>query len=372
MKRHVGPGSQSDKETPESGSRATAYGSAIHDVLKHVEDGDDDDTAIQKAWTVWHHLLDPPDLRLLRDDLETYRRRDFPNTRAVAVEDEFRVPLFKYKGEQIYFRFKLDRLYERVDAPGTFIHIDYKSSRWAKSEAEVHEDLQLWAYNFGIHEYFAECDRLIQVYDQLRYGQIPTRKTEEQREQMREWLIREITTVLEDESWQKDGLLDYRFNEWCPWCPILESCGVVKDLTDYAATRIAVLAPQEKVGRRIEVQLDPTRLEEYAAELDKVRVAMRVMERYSDSVKDVIRDLPYEQMDALGYDLRERTNTSFPPDVAERLLEEIGPASFFQSIKVTKTRLESVLGEDPDLLERALALGVKEAGTPSLVRRKAA
>jgi hypothetical protein len=86
MRRHTGQGTQSDDRTPEAGSWATVYGSAIHEAIAATEDGYDDEAAIKQTWKVYGSKLMPSDLDLLRRDLETYHSRDFPNTRTVASE----------------------------------------------------------------------------------------------------------------------------------------------------------------------------------------------------------------------------------------------------------------------------------------------
>lgn len=370
MRRHSGKGAQDDTRTPEGSNQGAQYGSAIHEAIAAVEEGYPHEKAIQIAWDKYGRKLRPSDLALLNEDLITYHARDFPNTRTISSEEDLRVPLLVHDGRQVYFRFKLDRLYERVDAPGTYIHVDYKSSRWARSEQEVHEDLQMWAYNFAIHEYFPECERLIQVYDQLRYGQFQTRKNDVQRAQMRNWLEINVRAILDDEDVRDDGLLRPSFNKWCPWCPVMESCDVVGQLTDYAATRIDALAPTVKEGRRKVTKVEPGKLEEYTAEFDKVRTAIAVLERFQSTVKDeLLRELPDEELAALGYELAERSNTVFEPDAVERLYEALGP-EFFSVAKITKSKLEAALKEDPDLLEWALEQGTKVAGTAVLQRMK--
>ncbi len=371
MRRHTGRGEQSDDRTPESVSYPTSYGSAIHDCIRWVEDGYSDDDAITKAFERYGHVLDPSDQDQLRKDLAVYRARDFPNMRTVASEDEFRMPLdlFTPDGRRVYFRFKVDRLYERLDQPGTFVHIDYKSSRHPKTQQEIHEDLQLWAYNTGLHYAHPEIDHLEQVYDQLRFGQLPTRKSDEQREQMREWLTREAEIVLADEDWQDDGLLPYRFNEWCPWCPILESCGVVGDLTDYAMTRIAALAPEEKQGRKTVLNLDRSRVSEYTDELDKVKTARNVLKRFDESVRGLLRDMPAVARAEAGYELRTRGATRFTPRAAEALHERLGNR-FYDVVSLTKSGLESHLVEDPDLLQWALDLAEQGDGAEMVVPRR--
>lgn len=367
MRRHTGVGLQSDAETPEAGSYATFYGSAIHRVIEEVEQGANDADALQAAWGQYGHALDPEDLDLLRADLEVYRARDAAGVRTIAVEDEFRVPLFKHKGEQIWFRFKLDRLYERLDAPGNFIHVDYKSSKHAKSEAEVHKDKQLWAYNFGIHEFWPEVERLNQLYDQLRYGQVPTSKNAEQREQMREWLIRSTTAVLNDEDWQDDGLLPPRKNDWCAWCPIMESCPIIGQLTEFALLEIETLAPTEKEGRKTVLNLDESLLPEYVERLEDAKQAIRVLERFRDEVNSLIKRMPEDERLDLGYKLRGRKARIYTPAHLRELHEALG-SSFYDLVSVTKSSLESNLADDPETLAWALDLALEVAGAESVIK----
>jgi hypothetical protein len=367
MKRHTGIGLQSDDETPEAGSYATFYGSAIHQVIEEVEDGANDDDALQAAFDRYGHALGPADLDMLRDDLSVYRTRDPAGVRTIANEDDFRVPLFKHDGRQIYFRFRLDRLYERLDAPGHFIHVDYKSSRWPKSEEEVHKDKQLWAYNFGIYEFFPEVERLVQLYDQLRYGQVPTSKNGDQREQMREWLIRGATAVLKDEDWQGDGLLEPRKNQWCAWCPIMESCPIIDALTEFALLEIDTLAPTVKEGRKKVINLDPSLMPEYLDRLEDAKRAIGVLERYRDSVNALLKRMPdHERLD-LGYKLRGRKNRVWTAEHKQALHQALGD-EFYELVGVTKSGLESILADDAGTLAWALDMALETAGAESIVK----
>lgn len=367
MRRHTGIGLQSDAETPESGSYATFYGSAIHKVIQAVEDGSNDGDALQTAWDEYGHALDPGDLDMLRTDLRTYRSRDAGRVKTIANEDEYRVPLGKIEGRDVSFRFKLDRLYERLDAPGHFIHVDYKSSRHAKSEAEVHADKQLWAYNFGIHEFFPEVERLVQLYDQLRYGQVPTSKNDQQREQMREWLIRGASAVMRDESWQGDDLLEPRKNEWCAWCPITESCPVIAQLTEFALLEIETLAPTYKEGRKTLIELHESMMPEYIERFEEAKQAIRILERFRDSVAGLVKKMPEEDRLDLGYKLRGRKASVFTAGHLREIHDAVG-SEFYELVSVTKSSLESNLADDPETLAWALDLALETAGAESLVK----
>lgn len=353
LRRHVGNGEQDPRaRTPEAGSRAAAYGSAVHDAIAAIEEGHDDAAAAQLAWDRWGHWLLPDDLKLLGDDLENFHRRDVENVRTVLAEGEIRAPLTLRDGKLAYFRARIDRLYERLDLPGHFVLVDYKSSRWARSEAEVREDLQLWAYDWLVWEYFAgEVTDLVCIYDQLRYGQIPVRKTDAQRAQMRDWLVAQMSSFFADDDYQDDGLLPPRYNQWCPWCPILESCPIVEQLSEFALTRIA--------GIRGEQPEDAAR---YAELYSTSKGAAKVIKRFVDSMNELVKELPQEDRAGLGFKITERRNSSFPVEALAQLRATLGEERFLELVSLPKTRLESL---DPELQQWALSL--MEPTTPTTV-----
>lgn len=367
-KRHTGEGQQNHAlRTPEAGSPATWYGSAIHDVIDAVADGLGDDAAIELAWSKWGAHLDPEDLTLLKEDLEKHHERDFENTRIVMAEDEIRVPLTEMPdGRPIWFRGRIDRLYERLDMPGQFIHVDYKSSKWLKTQAEVDSDPQLWAYNWSLTDFFPEIEDLEQWLDQLRGGMVSTRKSDEQRAEIREWLAlaaRNYFTEREQDL-QADGLPAPRFNQWCPWCSILESCEIVPNLTDWALTRIVELRPPELVqatreedGASILDETVITPLDEYMDRYDDVKTAIDVLTRFHESAKRLVHELPEQRREQLGFELRGRSNSIISVRARNALYETLGHDRFMELARVTQERLKSVL---TDKEQREWALGLVE------------
>lgn len=366
MRRHLPGGGQSDEATPEAGGYATDYGSAIHRAIEAFEDDPEITAAVQTAWNEWGHRLDPTDLLTLRADMDTYQARDITNTRTVLNEGEIKVPLMRWRGRQIFFRAKIDRLYERLDAPGVYVAVDYKSSRTPKSDQEVREDLQLWAYNWSLTEYFPEIIELHQIYDQLRYGQIPTRKTAEARKRIHEWLVVQATAILEDEDVRDDGLLRPKKNEWCAWCPVLESCAIIPFLTEYARVRIAALAPAEKVGRKTVLKIDQDRIEDYVGEFAEAKDAVKILTRYVESLAKLLKDMPATEREALGYRVREDKNRKWTPRALADLHTQLGER-FYDLVRVTKTGLEAELADEPELLSWALSEAEDTAGSSVLV-----
>jgi len=355
MKRHTEEG-----EPPEAAIEH-AYGSCIHDVFQAIEEnGLSDELAVQAAFDKWAWALEPDDLEQLKKDIQTYRERDFIGVRTLAVEQEFRVPLLQHEGRTIYFRFKLDRLYQRIDNASVFLHVDYKSSKHRKSEAEVHKDTQMWAYNWGIHSFFPECATLIQHYDQLRFGAITTRKSEEQREAVAEWLREQVRAILADESFQADGLLKPRFNQWCPYCPILGSCSVVDDLSDFARSEIAVLTPSKEDAAK--VGLDATPFETYVEKLSSVEDAEKALEEFRDRVRGIIKKLPTSERERMGFKLSSRNSDVFTPEAMRQMHELLGE-EFYLLVGITKKRLDELFDDDPRLGQVKALARKEETGT---------
>jgi hypothetical protein len=308
----------------------------------------------------------------MKDDLKTYHARDYTGVRPVAIEKRIEVPLFSVRGVTVTFNARLDRLYQRLDDPSKFVMVDYKSGRWRKPEEEIHEDPQFWAYNWAIHEFWPECEDLEQVYDQLRFGTTVTRKSDEQRQEIKDWLILNAVAILEDTDFQEDGLLRPTFNEWCPYCPIMESCKVVENLSDFSLTRIAKLAPPRKDGRKVVLDLDPSRFSDYVAELKKVDKARKVLDRFSESVKAALKELPDAEREAFGYRLTTRRNEIWTVEALQAVHRELGDLGFYSLISLSKSQLESYLSGDghKELLERLLAMRTKVEGS-SFVQEKA-
>lgn len=380
MKRHDEAG-----ESPESWSPANAYGSAIHEAIHLLDDGSTEQEAVQAAFAQFSQWLGPDDVQMLYDDLETYLQRDQHRVRTLVSERDYRFPLFEHPtAGQIYFRFRLDRLYQSLDDPNLLIHVDYKSSKWVKSKEDVHKDLQLWAYNVGIHEFIEdvypeiETPRVEQVYEQLRFGQEFTRKNDAQRQRMRTWLIAAITALIDDDE------LAPKFNEFCPWCPIKMDCPVVQhELTDWARARIAALMPREpklkKDGTPSKVlgppMLDPTRMAEYVELLPDVKRAEQVLKAFRDSVGEVLKDLPEDRRNEYrsreapnGYTTDHRDRKQFGPIGIRLAAEEMGE-DFWAAASLSAKAVRDIYGDDKEKIEEILRHQVEGSGFDVVIPR---
>lgn len=315
-------------EPPEAENESNAYGSAVHDAIAVVERSQcSDEAALDQIWIRWGRWLDPEDMRMLTDDLALYRERTQTGWRLLAAEKEMRVPLARLNGRQIYFRFRLDSLYQSLSNPAFFLHRDYKSSKWQRSQTEVDDDVQLWAYNWAIHEMYPECGHLVQEYDQLRFGVLRTGKSAGEREQVRKWLVRQVKAVLADDT------LEPKMNQWCPWCPIKMDCRVTHEAGDYWRARLNALG-----------DLDTDQIETYVDLLPEAQMARKLLESFEEELKAMLRQLPQGARRQLGYDVRERRGRRFDADALRDVHAMVGD-EFYQVASITKTALEQFYGK---------------------------
>lgn len=341
MRRHNALPDGRRDEPPESINWTTAYGSCVHEAVHLVtKEGLSNDAAIERVWPEFAAYLDPADLDLLREDLGALRADTPFGWELVASEAEMRVPLFVHGGRQIYFRFRLDQLWRRIDEPTVFMEKDFKSSRWRKTQAEVDADVKCWAYNWAAHELFPEMQSLIQVYCQLRFGDLTTSKNAEQRKQVKAWLIQTAKAVLADEK------LDPKLNQWCPYCALVNTCDVTKRAGSYWKERLAVLAPQVKDGRKTVTQLpEGDELERMVRETLPTMIQSRKhIEAVEKNLKELIGGMSSEKRAELGWRLADRRTNTFSPEGLRLIHEAIGD-NFYQVISLSKTAVDTVLGK---------------------------
>jgi hypothetical protein len=334
------PGERDDP--PENIDWRNAYGLAVHEALGHVERGLSHEEAVEAAVARYGIYLEPPDVSLLFEDLDVYERRRPLGVTLVGAELELRVPLYTEKdGRLIFFRGRVDVLQRMISNPGVFVHRDYKSSRWQRSEAEIHADPQLWAYSWLIHESYPECEQLVQVYDQLRYGETRTSKNAEQRAQIKRWLIAMARVVLSDDTCKP------KLNQWCAYCPITAVCREPRRATAYTRGMLAELAPLTQEGRKIKVEFagdgdTVANLIEY--ELPGMMMVRRHIEKVEQELKEAIRHMPAEERERLGWELRDRKVRTISPD-GLRALHSIMGDTFYDVANLPITRLEELFGK---------------------------
>jgi hypothetical protein len=362
MRRHA------QGDPPESWSPANAYGSAIHLCLRMLDDGHDEAQCAQAALAEFKQWLEPADLSHLYEDMGRYLEREMVGVRTLLNETEISIPLFDHPtAGPVWFRARIDRVYQSLDDPTVLFHKDFKSSKWPKSYEEVAKDVQLWAYNMAIAEWFVdlfpefepEQVQILQIYDQLNFGEIPTQKTPAQRAEIKRWLVQAITAIIDDEQARPT------FNEWCPWCPLKLDCPVVQyELTEWARTRIAALMPREErhnkdgsVSKRPgPIMLDPDRIGEYVELMPDVHRAAQVLSGFEEELRSTLKEMPDSELRKLGKRKTDRSRRAFSTEAKRRIIEEVGLTRALMMFDLSLEAVKRFYGGDKEAAEEITAL----------------
>lgn len=359
------------KEPPEAAVNPTKlYGAAIHDAIDHMEKtACTPEEAVQHIMSNGHRWIDPEVISELIADLETHLGRDDPlDWQLVMNETEIRVPLMIHKGKQIYYRAKVDRLYRHRTIPGLYWLRDTKSTRWERNQKDVDEDKQMSAYDWSLRDYMPEIEQLRITYDQLRFGEVHSSRTDDDRRKIVRWLKMSATAVLDDEDYGPDDLLVPEFNNWCPYCPIMLGCPVVPNLTNYARAEIARIAPDVKEGRTVRADLDPDLFDVYVEQLPSVITAKGVLERFEKAVKARLMELPSAEREAYGFATTARNRDVFSAEAlraAHRLLGD----SFYEVVSMSKEAVARAAGSDKDKLNLIIGMADRRPGNSFVVRK---
>lgn len=349
MRRHVElpphlqiePGERD--EPPEATNWTNAYGSAIHHAIHLVDvQGMSHKRAVEAVVAIYGPWLEPADVALLFEDLKVFEQRRPLGVELVMSEADVKVPLFVAdNGQQIYFRFKVDVLYRMISQPDVYLHRDYKSTKWPQTQQQIHSDEQLWSYNWGLHEYFPEIRRLLQTWDGLKFGEIQTSKNDAQRAQVKLWLIEQVKAIMADEVFKP------KINDFCRYCPMVVTCRETKRATTYWRGKLALTAPLKKDGRKTRVELadDGDEVERIIQEdLPEMQRVRKHIEHVEKELKEVIRELPEEDRERLGWALQTRTSKRMPAEGLRELHSMLGDL-FYELVSLPQTAIDSYFGK---------------------------
>lgn len=373
MRRHA------EGDPPESWSPENAYGSAVHLCLKLLDDGYPEEDCARAALREYRQWLEPRDLTQLHEDMGRYLERENVGVRTLLNESEISIPLFEHPAAgPVWFRARIDRVYQSLEEPTLLFHRDFKSSKWPRSHEEVAKDIQLWAYNWSIVAWFVDLFpefeeddvQLLQVYDQLNYGEIPTQKTPAQRQEIKRWLIEAISAIIDDEE------AEPTFNEWCPWCPLKMDCPVVQyQLTDWARAKIAALMPREErlnkdgsVSKRPgRVMLDPDEIEEYVEMLPMIHRAQAVLKTFEDEVRGTLVRMPDSELARLGKKKVERSKRVFSTEAKRRIVEHVGLTRALMMFELSLEGVKRFYGGDKGAADQISELAEKQRSYTTVV-----
>lgn len=297
MLRHIRAEGAPDDSLITQNSEILSYGSCVHDAaLLVVQDPDIYiDDAVDAAWAKWSPYLQPRHHAELREDVGVIIERTKEteeNLELVCAEEDWKVPVFvgredgaldEVKGEWYYYRFRIDALYRRKDDPTHYVIRDFKTTRRQRFQSDIDDDIQFTAYDYGVREALGEGVSQVTIwYDQIKHGEIFSSRDECDRIRFQEYIESTIKAVLD---MPVERVIDtFKLNEWCGWCPLLETCQVVDYANDLVKFELSQMS-----GNDFATIKD---VEPYVERYKLSKQAVKTLEEYNSRIGEFLKNNP--------------------------------------------------------------------------------
>lgn len=370
MSRHTRSEGALDETMIGGHSEILAYGSCVHDAALIIAENPEIylDDAVDQAWKKWAAWLSPERHAELREDAAVVQQRSIEameNLELVCAEQELKVPIFVGRGEEggldeeegiwYYYRFRIDALYRRKDDPTHYVIRDFKTTRRQKFQSDIDEDMQFTAYDYGVREAFGKNVNQVTIwYDQLKHGEIFSSRTERDRIKFQEYIESTIKAVLDTPV--EVVAETYHLNEWCSWCPLLDSCGVIDHVI--GISKIDLMKNADLDG------FDPEMVENMVGQYETVRQAQKALKEYADRVSDFLKNNPGTYAGKKYY----TSNVRQIKWKARDVFDLVGDGFVDKLPLVSSTALKEYLN-NPDYADELTALGI-QGGYEKLSSRK--
>ena len=360
MARHLrAPGAPDDQLIAQN-SEILSYGSCVHDAALVVVQNPDVylDDAVDAAWRKWAPYLQPEHHAEMREDVKIVIDRTIEaqeNLELVCAEEDWKVPVFvgeangsldEEDGQWYYFRFRIDALYRRKDDPTHYVIRDFKTTRRQKFQSDIDEDMQFTAYEYGVRQALGDSVESITIwYDQIKHGEIFSSRDETDRIKFQEYIESTIKAVLDMPA--EEVMDTFKLNQWCGWCPLLESCAVVNYANDLAMFEISQMSNQ-----------DPSKIPDispYIERYERSKLAVKALEEYNSRMSDFLKknNGTYNGMTYFP------STVNTPKWTARDVFEIVGDEVLDKLPLVSKTTIKEYL-DDPDFMEPLMA--IRKAG----------
>lgn len=344
-------------------SMPLAYGNAVHEAALLVVQNPNIylDDAVDAAWQAWAHLLEPEHHAEIKQDVAIIieRTQEATNLRLIAAERDMKVELFTgndpepnvpieewgdEREEWYNYRFKIDALYVDTEDPTHYVIRDFKTYRRMKWQEDIDNDMQFTAYSWGVKQLFPNATRVTIWVDQVKHGETFSMRTERDEAAFVDWMTSTIRAILRNPS---ESIANTpTLNDFCAWCPILDTCAIKEFATDFALSKIAHVADVD-MGNVNDIS-------QYVYDYETAKQALKALEEYKKRVESFLKDHPGTYAGREYYTKDIKTD-AWP---VAKVAEVVGPEEAMRLAKpLTKTALDPIMGEHREALEARKSQG---------------
>jgi hypothetical protein len=289
------------------------------------------------------------DMSIYDDGLEMVLNRidSFDMGKIIDIEDRFRVTT----DDGVTIIGAMDKVIELNEE--TVLIVDYKTSKYHLTQAELKADIQLSMYDLVGSIKFPNYKRIILSLDYLRGDPVYTYRTTKERKTFAKYLLAVYNEMLK----MKEEKAKPTINDMCNWCDYNDSCPEYKK------------SMQEK--SIFKKNLNEYSDDELVAEYLNVKNKTRIFYEYEKQLKThILRKIRDEEHDLIGggKQLYIKQNGSVSYDPAT-VFEHVPKEEFLKSVKVGKKLIDEYIREHPEVRPKIMETAQKNYTSPFLAYR---
>jgi len=272
------------------------------------------------------------------------KMRDFEVGKIVTVEDKFNV----VTDDGVPIIGAMDKVVELNK--DTILVVDYKTSKYVYTQAEIKSDIQMSIYDLVANIKFPQYKRIILTLDYLRSTSVYTYRTNKERKSFSQYLLAVYNEMLNLEERDAKPLL----NDMCNWCDFRNECPAYIEAS--------------KNDKVIKKKLEDQNEDELVSEYLDIRNRKRVLDSYEKRLKFYIMEkIKNDEKDLVGGDkliyIRQNPNTFYDP---KAVYKAVPLNDFLRMVKISKRSFDEYTEDNPIDKSKIVETATKNFTNPFL------
>lgn len=275
------------------------------------------------------------------------KMRGFEVGKIITVEDKFSV----ITNEGVPIIGAMDKVVELNK--DTVLVVDYKTSKFFYTQAEMKGDIQMSIYDLVTNIKFPQYKRIILTLDYLRNTPVYTYRTNKERKSFSQYLVAIYNEMLNLE--EKD--VKPSLNDMCNWCDFRNECPAYIEAS--------------KNDKVLKKKLEDQQEDELVAEYLNIRGRKRALDNYEKRLKFYIMEkIKNDEKDLVGENnliyIRQNPSTLYDP---KAVYNAVPLNDFLKMVTVSKRSFDEYVEDNPIDKSKIVETATKNYTNPFLAVR---
>jgi RecB family exonuclease len=325
-------------------------------------------SALAKAGRIWKDKMNfsVEDIRAIREEYSVIAAREgivdmtlydegmnmvlnkiekFTHDKVIAIEEQFRV----VADGDVTLIGAMDKVLELQG--DSLVVLDYKTSKYFSSAAELKSDIQLSMYDLAASIKYPDYKRIVLGLDYLRDEIVYTYRTIKERKDFNSYLV----TIRNEMQRLEEKYAVPTINDMCNWCDYKDQCPAYKDLESLGKSIFKKNLNEYTDDELVEAYLDIKNKNRIMTEYEK-QLRSHIMEKINTNGKDLMgsgKHMYIKQNSTTQYSL-------------QTLFDSVPPNDLIRLVSVSKKSVDEYLRNHPELKSKFTVSAQKNYSSPFL------